>query len=395
MKSLNLYNLEALIDFRHDLHKHPELAFQEFRTNTKILEYLSVLGVPQENIRQVAQTGILVDIKGTAPPSGKPFCIALRADMDGLPIKEENPEILYQSITEAAHMCGHDMHVTCLLGGASKLLEKIEQIPSDKKLRLIFQPAEEATGGAYPMIQEGAMEGVDEVYGFHNEPWDKPGKLYIMPGFVMARCTTIEIKIIGEGGHAARADQLNDPLQPAADIHVEIRKLIKEYRAKGFQFVLCLPYIKTGNAMNAISDTCEMRGILRTYDEDFCDEIKERLRKLIEEACHKFNCKTHIDIKSSYPAVYNCEKETENVIRVGKKVFGEENISQGKLPLFGGEDFSYFSKEKPGAFFFLSSSKNGYDMLHTNRFDANDDLIPLASEMWLRLVEDRFGLTFQ
>jgi len=259
----------------------------------------------------------------------------------------------------------------------------------------MFQPAEEATGGAEPMIQEGAMEGVDEVYGFHNEPWDKPGKLYIMSGYVMARCTTIDVKIIGEGGHAARVDSLNDPLQPAADIQVELRKLVKEYKAKGHQFVLCLPHVKTGDARNAISDTCEMKGILRTYDEDFCNEIKERLKNLIEEVCKSFNCKVHIDIKSSYPAVYNAEKETENVIRVAKKVFGEENISQGKLPLFGGEDFSYFSRERPGAFFFLSSAKKDTDVLHTNRFDANDDLIPLASEMWLRLIEDRFGLKFE
>ncbi len=395
MNSSPLYDLQSLTEFRQDIHKHPELAFKEFRTQSKIIEYLTKLGIPENNIRKVAQTGLLVDIIGTANPSGKPFCMALRADMDGLPIKEDNPHLNYQSVTEAAHMCGHDMHVTCLLGGASKVLEKLDQIPSDKKLRLMFQPAEEGAGGAEPMIREGAMEGVDEVYGFHNEPWDKPGKLYVMPGYVMARCTTIDITILGVGGHSTLVDQLNDPLQPAVDIHVAMRKLIKDYKQKGHKFVLCLSFIKTGNAHNAISETCLMRGILRTYNEDFCNEIKQKLRELIGEVVKGYDCKANIDIQSSYPAVFNSEKETENIIRVGKKVFGEENISTGKLPLFGGEDFAYFSKEKPGTFFFLSSARSEKDVLHSNRFDANDELIPLASEMWLRLVEDRFELSFK
>jgi len=390
----NLYDLQKLTDFRHDMHMHPELAFQETRTSAKIAEYLLNLGVPKENMRKVAITGLVVDIEGTAPPSGKPLCIALRADMDGLPIKEENPSVSYKSVTEAAHMCGHDMHVTCLLGGASKILEKQHLIPSDKKVRLLFQPAEETTGGALPMIKEGAMEGVDEVYGFHNEPWDKPGKIYVMPGYVMARCTTLDISIIGKGGHATLVDTdlVNDPLEPAMQIKMAMKKLVKEYKEKGEKFVLCVQYIKTGNVRNVISETCEMKGILRTYNEDFCVEIQERLKSMIAEICREYNCRVDLDFKSSYPAVFNSEKETEHVVRAARRVFGEENISQGKLPLFGGEDFAYFSREKPGAFFFLASARNEGDVLHSNNFDANDELIPLASEMWLRLIEDRFDL---
>jgi len=391
-----LYDLPKLTDFRHDLHMHPELGFEEVRTSTKIAQYLLNLGVPKEKIRKVAITGLVVDIEGTGTPSGKPFCVALRADMDGLPIKEENPSLPYRSITEAAHMCGHDMHVTCLLGGISKILEKQHVIPSDKKVRLLFQPAEETTGGALPMIKEGAMEGVNEVYGFHNEAWDKPGKLYVMPGYVMACCTMIDILITGKGGHAmlVDTDQVNDPFIPAMQIQLAIKKLSKEYKDKGEKFALAVPYVKTGNARNVISETCEMKGVLRTFDEGFCKEIQERLRNMIEETCREYGCRVDLDMKSGYPAVFNTEKETENVIRVGRKVFGEENVSEKELPLYGGEDFSYFSLEKPGAFFFLSSSRTENDVLHSNNFDANDDLIPLASEMWFRLIEDRFDLTF-
>jgi len=390
------YDLDKLVAFRHDLHKHAELSYKEIRTSNKILEYIKNLGISENNIQKVAQTGLIIDINGTAPASGKPFCVALRADMDGLPIKEVNPEIDYESVTEAAHMCGHDMHVTCLLGGASKILEKIDQIPQDKKLRLLFQPAEESVGGALPMIKEGALEGVDEVYGFHNWPWDKPGKLYVKKGPMMAGISEIVLTIHGKGGHSSTPDLLKDPLQPAIDIYAELRNLIKEYKDKGEKFTICLPYIKTGNAPNAISDTCVIKGALRYLEEDFAKEFHERLRTLIEENVKKHNCHADILIEIMYPSTHNTEKETTHVIEAGKKIFGEENVlDDPRLPVYGAEDFSYFTQHRPGAFFFLSSARNEGDVLHTNKFNANDDLIPLASKMWLKLIENRFGVTFE
>jgi len=395
MKSAH-YDLEHLTAFRHDLHKHAELSYKETRTSSKIHEYLLKLGIPENNIRKAAQTGLIVDITGTAPASGKPFCVALRADMDGLPIKEVNPEIEYQSVTEAAHMCGHDMHMTCLLGGASLIVEKLDQIPQDKKLRLLFQPAEESIGGALPMIKEGALEGVDEVYGFHNWPWEKPGKLYVKKGPMMAGISEIAVTIYGKGGHSSTPELLKDPLQPAVDIHAELRQLIKEYKDKGEKFTICLPYIKTGNAPNAISDTCVIKGALRSFDANFTKEFHERLRKLIEENVKKYDCHADILIELMYPSTHNTDKETEHVINVGKKVFGEGNVGEDpRLPVYGAEDFSYFTQERPGAFFFLSSARNEGDVLHTNKFNANDDLIPLASNMWFRLIEDRFEVTFK
>jgi len=315
--------------------------------------------------------------------------------MDALPIKENNPEIDYQSTNEAGHMCGHDMHATCLLGAAALLIEQNDQIPCDKTIRLLFQPCEELLGGALCMIQEGALIGVDEVYGFHCRPWDKPGKIYMKSGFVMARGTALDVIIHGKGGHSSTPEQLNDPLQPAIDIHLQLRELVKKYEKRGENFVLCLPFIQTGNAFNAISDTCEIKGILRTFNDDFLNEIKGEIENIVKTTCQKYKCFPDININSTFPPVYNCEKETEHVIRVAKKVFGEENVSEGKLPLFGGEDFSYFTKVKPGAFFFLSSNSKDDDMLHTNHFNANDEMIPLTCEMWFRLVEDRFDITFE
>lgn len=188
---------------------------------------------------------------------------------------------------------------------------------------------------------------------------------------------------------------MNDPLQPAIDIHVGLRELIKEYKEKKQNFTVALPMIKTGNAPNAISDTCVMQGILRSFDETFTLEFKGRLEKLIHSCCEKYGCKVDAVLKSIYPAVWNTEKETENIIRVGKKVLGEDKIRSDKLPVYASEDFSYFSRVVPGAFFFLTSSRKDTDLLHTDHFNPHEDVIPIGCDVWYRLVEDRFGLNFQ
>jgi amidohydrolase len=201
-----LYNYEQLVEFRHDLHQHPELSFQEVRTSSKIVDMLKSYDIKDSQIRIVAKTGLIVDIIGKAKASGKPFCVAFRADMDALPIKvthlfpsitqkEENPEIDYCPTNGSGHMCGHDMHVACLLGGAAKFLEKINNIPCDKTLRLLFQPAEENLGGAFLMIQEGALIGVDEVYGMHNWHNDSLGKILCKPGYMLASATPIAVRV--------------------------------------------------------------------------------------------------------------------------------------------------------------------------------------------------------
>ena len=153
--------------------------------------------------------------------------------------------------------------------------------------------------------------------------------------------------------------------------------------------------IKTGNAPNAISDTCVMQGVLRSFDIDFTNEFKERLSQIIHESCRKYGCTVNADIRSVYPAVWNTDKETENIIRVGKKVLGEDKIRSDKLPVYASEDFAYFSKVVPGALFFLTSSRSDTDLLHTDSFNPHEDVIPIGCEVWYRLVEDRLGLNFQ
>lgn len=170
---------------------------------------------------------------------------------------------------------------------------------------------------------------------------------------------------------------------------------MKEYKEKGHNFTIALPMIKTGNAPNAISDTCEMQGLLRSFDVDFTNEFKGKLEKIIHSICNQYGCTVNTEIRSKYPALFNREKEAENVARVGKKVLGENNVRSDKLPVYASEDFAYFPHILPGAFYFLTSSSKPTDLLHTDHFNPHEDVIPIGCEMWYRLVEDRFGLEFK
>jgi len=395
MNKTKLYDLEDLIKLRKDLHMHPEIGYHEYRTADKIIEYLFKLGINENQIRRVARTGIIVDIYGKGQPSGKPFCIAIRADMDGLPIQEVTPDIEYRSKTNVAHMCGHDGHITCLLAGAAKILEKIDQIPSDKCVRLLFQPAEEGLGGAFIMIQEGAMDGVDEVYGMHNWPTQKPGKMLVKPEYFMPIIHTYEVRIIGKGGRASQVEGIIDPLNAVIDIQKGIKSLVTEYKEKGIFFTFSLPYVRTNESPDIVGDVCVLKGFLRSFELDFTVEFKKKIHDLIISSCRTHGCQNEMKILNVCPAIYNTHKETEHVIRVGKKVLGEDKVTSEGVPALAGEDFSYFTKLKPGCFFFLSSQRTEGDTLHSDNFDINDDVIPIAADVWLGLVEDRFDLHFE
>lgn len=186
-------------------------------------------------------------------------------------------------------------------------------------------------------------------------------------------------------------DKLNDPLQAGVDIQVGLREVNKKFKELGRDFVLTLPVMKAANAPNIISDTCEVMGILRTFDDETTIEIKKDVEDLIQRCVSKRKCKVDLFLRTNYPPVVNHKKETEHVLRVGKQVFGEENIIIPEKPYHASEDFSYFLRHRPGCFFFLSSGGKG-QVLHTNTVNPDDTLIECASEMYLKLVYDRFGV---
>jgi len=312
---------------------------------------------------------------------------------------EENPHLEYKSINEkAAHMCGHDGHVTCLLGGAAKILERIQDIPEDKVVRLLFQPAEENWGGAYPMIQEGCLEGVDEVYGMHNWPTMPVGTLHVKAGPVMAEGTTISVTFIGRGGHGSAPQKANDPLQPAIDFHLKFREMIDEFKqeGKGNLFLSTLTQLHVGETDNVIAEKAVISGTVRSFDSGFTREFKRRLQGIVDEICKVYQCENKTVMTTIYPVVINGEKEVEYVKEAAEKVFGKEGVSEKGLPVYASEDFSYFLQKRPGAFFFLGTMEGeGGLMLHNPHYDFNDEAIERGSEMWMRLAEQRFGLSLE
>ena len=216
-------DLDRLVLFRRDVHQNAEIAFKEFETSKKIKDHLISYGIEESNIKPCAGTGLVVDIIGTGESTTDGInTVALRADMDALPIPENNPTLPYKTTTPFAHMCGHDGHMATLLGAAEVMIKNRHKIPKDKRVRLLFQPAEEGPGGALPMIKEGCLEGVDEVYGYHNIPNFDEGDVRVIDGPIMAEVTVVKIKVIGKGGHGSVPHMLNDVISAATAIHTAL-----------------------------------------------------------------------------------------------------------------------------------------------------------------------------
>mmetsp|Transcript_51763 Transcript_51763/g.59464 ORF Transcript_51763/g.59464 Transcript_51763/m.59464 type:complete len:399 (-) Transcript_51763:23-1219(-) len=396
MVEKKLFDLAKLIKFRKHMHNNPELAFEEVNTSKNIISYLKDLGIEDSQIRVVAKTGLVVDIKGKGAPSGKPYTVAFRADMDCLPMKELNDVEYKSNRDDRAHMCGHDGHCTWMLGATSKLMEVITQIPSDKVARLLFQPAEESPGGAFPMIQEGCLDGVDEVYGAHNLPVQRTGKLLVKSGPVMSQVTIILINIIGKGGHGSAPEKAKDPLQAAVDIHLGYRELLKNYdeHIKKKTLVSTMPFLQCGEAPNVIHERAVLKGTIRSFDETLTLKFKAEFQAMCEQVCRKHGVKLDMQLNTLYPATVNTPKETQIVKDVAKEIYGEDNVSEENLPLMASEDFSFFTRYVPGVFFFPTSGRlnenNPY--LHEPNFNFDDEAIEKASELFYKLALHRFDV---
>lgn len=219
------------------------------------------------------------------------------------------------------------------------------------------------------------------------------GHAYVKSGPVMAEIIHIEIKILGKGGHGSEPSKCHDPIQPAIDIHNYVRELIKRYEKRKINFRLTMPHIEAGSACNVIPDTAFLEGTFRSFDEKLSKEFVKEFSQKIDEFCEKYSCQNEKNIKTLYPALINSEKETKSILKTAIEYFGAENVDDKVLPIYASEDFAYYMKEKPGTFVFLCSAKTKNDgYLHTANFNFNDELIPVASEFWIKIAEDKLGI---
>ena len=364
-----------LIDIRRDFHQHPELGFEEFRTSAKIEEYLTQMGL---EVYHIAKTGIYADIKG----EDSSLKIALRADIDALPIQDNKTCSYRSTIAGKMHACGHDAHTTILLGVAKIL----SQTPPPCDIRLMFQPAEETDGGALPMIEEGVLEGVNGVLGLHVDTEIPVGQIAIKHGAMNASSDMITIKLFGKSGHAAYPDKGVDTIVMAASLIQNLQTIISRNIDGRTSAVLSLGTIHGGVARNVIADSVVIEGTIRTLDPVVREYINKKVEKMISDTASLFGGTGEYIRQQGYTSLINHDSVVDIIKSVGATILGTENVITKKLPNMGVEDFAYFLEEREGAFFYLgvgNKSKNISAPGHDKDFDIDEDALILGVELQL------------
>lgn len=366
--------LPGVIADRRHLHQHPELAFEEHETARFVTERLQALGV--EDIRTgVGRTGVTALIRGTGSgPGGK--VALLRADMDALPIDEEN-DVDYRSTTGGKmHACGHDAHTAMLLGSARVLMGIRDQFAGTVKL--LFQPAEEVPpGGAIEMIEDGALEDphVDAVFGLHVAAELPAGQIGVKPGVASAGSDRFRLTIKGKGGHAARPNVAIDPVVVGAHIVTALQTLVSRETDPTRAAVVTVGSIVSGEAFNVIPDTAEIKGTVRTLDPEVRELMAKRLPEVAEAVGRSMRAEVDVWYFQGYPSMVNDEEMTEIVREAATAVVGAENVVDTPVGM-GGEDFARFLEQRPGSFFRVGTQNADRNIVfghHHPRFDIEEE----------------------
>jgi amidohydrolase len=365
--------LPGVIADRRHLHENPELGFQEFKTAEFVRQRLEALGV--EDIRTgINKTGVTGLVRGTANGPGRN--VLVRADMDALPILEEN-EVDYKSQTDGVmHACGHDAHTAILLGLARVLTDRKDQFSGTVKL--LFQPAEELPpGGAKGMIEEGVLNDppIEAVFGLHMSQGDPVGKISVGSGPVMAAADGFKIVIQGKGGHAAYPSENIDPVVIGAQIVVALQSLVSRETDPMESAVLSTCVFNAGDAFNVIPDTAELAGTVRTFKPEVRDHMEKRIGEVATGIAEAMQATAEVTYTRGYPATVNDEAMTQLAREAAIEVVGEENVIELK-PKMGAEDFSYFLEKKPGSYFFVGSNNEERGLTwghHHPKFDIDEE----------------------
>ena len=373
-----------MIKWRQQIHEKPEIAYQEKVTSKFIANKLKDFGV--EVIEEFGKTGVVGIIQGKEN-KGQEKSIAIRADMDALPMTEKT-NLPYSSKNEGAmHACGHDGHSTMLLG-AAKYLSETKNFYG--KVYCVFQPAEEGgNAGAKAMINDGLFKKfkIDSVWGIHNWPGIPVGEAVIHEGFAMAGGDIIVFEVKGKGGHAAQPQYSNDPMVAAGLTITALQSLISRQLDPFKSAVLSITKIEGGSAFNVIPDTVTIGGTLRSTDQKNRNMMLEKIKKVAAHSCAISNCEVNVEIRPGYPPTINNKECAKLASKIFKKTYGENSINLKETPTMGSEDFSYMLEEKPGAYIWLGAGANS-EKLHSPYYDFNDELLPIGAQYWTDLAEN-------
>jgi amidohydrolase len=369
-----------VVELRRFFHMHPEVAWKEENTTKKVAALLRDYGC--ENIRKGfgnTSCGVTAEIVGTS--SGP--CVALRADMDALPLQEEN-KVEYKSQNPGVmHACGHDAHTAMLLGAAKVLSGMKDSLKG--KVRLIFQPAEEhgLISGADHMIKEGVLEGVDVICGLHVWSPLQSGKIAVRSGPFMAACDAWEAEIRGKGGHGSAPHMAEDPTIPASHVILALQSIVGRDVDPLETAVISTGKIQAGSAFNIIPERIQLLGTCRSFNPKIQDEIEEKIGSIVNGIAGSFQCSAEYKYTRYVPPTINDPKAADLVRNIAEKVAGKENVETAEM-VMGSEDFSYYQKEVPGVFFFLGTGnqdKGTDNPHHSPRFNVDEDVLASGVQM--------------
>ena len=374
-----------IIDWRRDFHQYPELGFDEHRTSKIIGEALKEMGLaPQMN---VGKTGVTADLTFGEGPT-----IALRADMDALPMQETSGLDFSSKHDGVMHACGHDGHMAMLLGAAKVLTQNGDSF--NGTVRFIFQPAEEGAGGARYMIEDGCLDGVDEIYGIHVWNYQPVGEVGITDGPVLAAADMFEIKIKGIGGHGAAPQGTIDAVVVASHLVQALQTIVSRNTNPLESTVVTIGTINGGHNFNIIADEVTLSGTARAYTEENRNLIKTRMTEIIDGVAKTFGAEISFDYEDGYPPTINHTDPTNKVLKAAERVVGEK----AGMPYLsmGGEDFSYYLQKIPGCFFFVGSAPNDQKLFetphHCSHFTMDERALLVGPSIYLNLVDDLLGI---
>ena len=381
---------DTLAALRRDLHAHPELGFEENRTADVVAKCLTDWGIPFHRLARTGLVGVVHGRDGGA--CGR--AVGLRADLDALPVHEQNTFAHASTHTGLMHACGHDGHTAMLLAAAQELARTRD---FDGTVYLVFQPAEEGRGGAIEMIAEGLFTRfpMEAVFGMHNWPGLPAGSLAASAGPVMASANTFKLVIRGKGAHAALPHLGTDPVVVAAQTVLALQTIVSRNVKPIDAAVLSVTMIHAGEATNVIPDSCTIEGTVRTFSVAALDIIEPRFRQIAQHTAAAFGASVEVEFLRRAPPVVNTPFEAQFAAQVMRSIVGDA-MTLPQEPSMPSEDFAFMLQAKEGAYVFIGNGEGAHRhsghgmgpcMLHNPSYDFNDSLIPLGATYWLRLAE--------
>lgn len=378
-----------MVRWRRYLHEHPELSFHEVNTSRFVADLLEQMGL--EVKRNIGGYGVVALLRGNHDGP----VVALRADMDALPIQDGKDCTYSSKVPGQMHACGHDAHTAGLLGAAKVLSLMKEELHGS--IQFIFQPAEEVNpGGAEPMVAEGALVGVDVIYGVHLWTPFPVGKVYSVTGPMMAAADEFIIEITGKGGHGGLPHDTVDSVLVGSQLVVNLQSIVSRNLDPTAAGVLSIGSFHAGSSFNVIADQCMLNGTVRSFDENIRELIERRLEEITSQTCSMHGAEYRLDYKRGYPPVVNDATETQRFFKVAAELFGADYVEKSPL-IMAAEDFSYYLQVVPGCFMFVGAGnpERGVTAPHHHpRFDIDERSMQQAARLLIQLSLDYMQESF-